>query len=89
MGEGVYADRPTTLFAAQPQTREHACGYTHICTHTDHDNIFLRIASRATLIKTLSRVHPWVDREAQPGLLFPPPSPLKRPFHGVKATDPA
>nr|XP_035978935.1 uncharacterized protein LOC118555147 isoform X1 [Halichoerus grypus] len=88
LGEGVYAGRPITLFPAQPQTHEHACGYTHICTHTDRPRQHFPPDQLSSHVR-LSRVHPWVDREAQPGLLSPPPSPLKWPFDGVKATDTA
>lgn len=83
--EEVYAGRTTSLVRMNTRVDTHTPEHTQ----THHDNIFLRINSRATLIKT----RPWApgakQEAAQPGLLYPPLSPQKWPFCVVKATGPA
>lgn len=83
--EEVYAGRTTSLVRMNTRVDTHTPEHAQ----TRHDNIFLRINSRATLIKT----RPWAlgakQEAAQPGLLSPPLNPQKWPLCVVKATGPA
>lgn len=89
-GEGVYAGRPkhavssTTTDALVHMT----CAWTHTPAHAQtHNDIFLRINSRATFIKTVCRVHPQMDREKRSLVCSPGPQPLKWAFCMVEASD--
>lgn len=78
MGEGVYARLPkhaVSRTTTDALVRKNARRDTHtpVHTQTNRDSIFLRINSRATLIKTLSRGNPWADREKRGLVCCPRP----------------
>lgn len=68
LGEGVYAGLPKhavsrTTTDALVRMNARVDTHTSVHTQTHRDSIFLRINSRATLIKILSRGNPWADAE--------------------------
>lgn len=81
---------PSTPFPAQLRR---SCAYdlrmdTHTPVHAQtHNDTFLRINSRATVIKTVCRVHPQMDREKRSLVCSPGPQPLKWAFCVVEASD--